>query len=383
MAKVKFSKVKMCGISTVVPEKVIHIDDELKFYNNDAKKLARHKKILGLGTRHVVEDGITNTDLCQQAAENLFTSLSFDKKDIDAVIVVSTSHDYAYPASACILQHKLNLSEDCACFDVGGLSCSGYVYGVWLAHSLIASGASKKCLLLVGDTASLHSDKRNRNSNMLFGDAGTATIFSYDESAKDTYFLMGTRGSGWNKIIAPASGSKLPIRDDIVNLETIDAVGNVWHLWDEIMRGMDVFRFTTEVVPKSVKELLEFANFDHDDIDFFAFHQANKQIVNTIANHSGIPCEKTSAETFTKYGNCASASIVTVICDQLKDKNYEKVMLGTFGVGLSWGFCLIDMDNVYNDGIKIFNKTNDTITREQLVNTWISYFKGEIDEPLE
>lgn len=105
----KFSHVKISAIAGVVPEKVINIDDEIEFYNNDPKLLERNKKILGLGTRHVVENNTTTVDLCEAAAIKLLREHNIDKSNIDAVIVVSTSHDYVYPASSCLLQGLLDL----------------------------------------------------------------------------------------------------------------------------------------------------------------------------------------------------------------------------------------------------------------------------------
>lgn len=380
MSKSNFLHAKITGIAAVVPENVINIDDEIEFYKNDEKLLQRNKKILGLGKRHIVPDGVTNADLCEAAANRLITELSVEKNEIDALIVVSSSHDYIYPASACILQDRLGLSEDCACFDISGLACSAYVYGLWNAHSLIQSGAAKKCLLLVGDTVSRHSDKRNRNSNMLFGDAGVATLIEYTEHSIPSYFILGTRGSGWNKIVAPAGGSKLPIRKDIVDIEITDNRDNVWHLWDEIMKGMDIFKFTMEVAPKGIDDILKFSGKNKEEIDFFAFHQANKQIVDNIAKYVRLPKDQYSAETFTKYANCAAASIATNICDQLCGKNPENVLLSSFGVGLSWGFALLNMKDTKNLGISIRKTPDKLLTREELVENWISYFKGEIDE---
>ncbi len=382
MSKVSFQHVFIRGVCTVVPEKKINIDEELHFYDNDEKKLNRIKKILGLGTRHIVQNGETLTDLCLEAGQNLLDELSYDKAEIDCLIVASTSHDYAYPASACILQEKLGLSEECACFDISGLACSAYVYALWLAHSLITAGSAKKVLLLAGDTVSLRSDVRNRNSNMLFGDAGTATILEYSEKIYNSSFLLGTRGADWNKIVAPASGLKLPVRADIAHVEIEDNAHNVWHLWDEIMRGMHVFQFTGEIAPKSIEELLEFSNIKKEDVDFFAFHQGNKQIVETILKHSQIDFEKSSTQTFTKYGNCATASVVTVLCDQLFDKKYSHVMLGSFGVGLSWSFALISLHDSYNGGIKIMKK-RERKSRAELINAWTSYFKNEHEEFVE
>src|SRR5574344_1211845 len=202
----KFSHVKVSAISAVVPENFINIDDEIKFYKNDTALLERNKKILGLGKRHVADERTSNTDLCEAAALDLIEKLNLSKDKIDAVIVASTSHDYHYPATACVLQGRLGLSEECTCFDVAGLACSAYVHGLMLGHSLVESGTAKCCLVVAGDITSRHSDRRNRNSNMLFGDAGTATLLEYTDETKNAYFYTGTRGKDWDKLVAPAGG---------------------------------------------------------------------------------------------------------------------------------------------------------------------------------
>ena len=137
MAKTTFHHARITGMAGVVPEKCISIDDEIAFYGGDKKLLERNKKILGLGTRHVIEEGTTVSDLLEAAAERLLSGMNYDRSLIDALIVATTSPDYHYPATACILQDRLGLSEECTCLDQGGLGCTAYVHGLWLAHSLI------------------------------------------------------------------------------------------------------------------------------------------------------------------------------------------------------------------------------------------------------
>ena len=376
MPKSKFNHVKISAITAVVPEHFINIDDEIEFFNNDEKLLERNKKILGLGKRHVADDRTTNADLCEEAAKKLIEDMKLDKDSIDAVIMVSTSLDYKYPASACILQGRLGLSEDCTCFDITGLACSAYVHGLWLAHSLISSGASKKCLLLAGEVSSIHSDRRNRNSNMLFGDAGTATLLEWTEEENPAYFYTGTRGKDWDKIVAPAGGWALPIQKDIIDIEETDASGNVWHLWDEIMKGIDVFKFTTDVGPKGVKEILDFSGKTQEEVDYFAFHQANKQIVKTVASYAGLPKEKWSTETFSLYGNCGTAAIVTDICRELSLHKHNCLCLASFGVGLSWGFGMVNTAETVVYPIALYKTPENKMNREQKIKYWIEYFKG-------
>ncbi len=154
MALNKFNHVKIKAIQAVLPKNIKNIDDEKQYYK-DEFRFERFKKILGLGTRRVIDDKTTCCDLLEFAAIKLIEKEKLDKDTIDTLIVVSTSHDFRSPASSCILQGRLGLTEDCTCFDLSGLGCSAYVHGLYTAHSLIASGVSKRLLLLVGDTNQL------------------------------------------------------------------------------------------------------------------------------------------------------------------------------------------------------------------------------------
>ena len=374
--KTTFRHARTTGITAVVPEQCINIDDEIEFFNNDRALLERNKKILGLGTRHVVEEGVAVSDLLAAAAERLFDGMKRDRSSIDALIVVTTSPDYHYPATACILQHRLGLSEECTCFDMGGLACSAYVHGLWLAHSLVESRAADHCLVLAGDLTSTHSDRRNRNSNMLFGDAGTATLVERTEEECPAWFITGTRGSGWDALIAPAGGYALPVRGDIADLEVTDETGNVWRMYDDIMKGMSVFKFTTDVGPKGIADILAMSGKTKDDVDYFAIHQANRQIVRTVANFAGLPKDKFSADAFTKYGNCGSAAVTMELANRLERGALKDVCLATFGVGLSWGFALQDFSKVCFGGIGIYKTPSDLPTRAETVKKWIDYYRG-------
>ena len=379
MSNSKFKHVKITGFLTVVPDNPIKIDEEIRFYNNDPKKLERNKKILGLDTRYVLKEGITCLDLCEEAAKRLIEKLKIDKETIDGVIVTSNCHEYCSPADACIIHGRLDLRPDCNCFDISGLSCSSYVYSLMTVSSLIESGVMKRCLLLTGDMNSLHSDVRNRNSNMLYSDAGSATILEYSEEEFDSWYDTGTDGKGWNKIITPASGSKFPVRKDIADIEVTDNEGNVWHLWDEILKGFDIFQFTMNAAPASVKNLLEYSGKTVEDIDFFPMHQANGQIVKTVAMHSGIPRGKYSNETFSKYANCGAPSVLSNLCDALQGKTVKDVMLISFGVGLSWGCCIVNIENAFNGGVIKYHLPDEIPTRAEQAGKWIGYFKGEND----
>lgn len=375
MSKSKFSHVRIAGITGVVPEKCINIDDEIQFYGGDAKLLERNKKILGLGTRHVVDDRTSLCDLCQAAAEDLIQGMKLDRQSIDALIVASTSHDFHCPATACILQGRLQLNTECACYDQAGLGCTAYVHAIWQAHALVESGAVKRCLVLAGEIGSVRSDRRNRNVNMLFGDAAVATLVEYTSDEWPSWFYLGTDGKGWKNIVAPAGGYNLPVQKDIVDLEIRDDDGNVWHLWDDLLKGMSVFRFTTVAGPRSINEILAFSGKSVDDVDYFALHQANRQIVRTVANYAGIPREKYSSDAFSRYGNCASAAVATDILTILARNKIRMCCMSTFGVGLSWGAAIVDFSATKAFGFRDYRSSDSAMTREQRINAWIEYYR--------
>lgn len=371
-----FNHVKITGIKGVVPERVIHIDDEIRYYGNDPKKLARNKKILGLDKRHVVEDGVTTADLCLEAARRLINEMRIDVKEIDALLFISTTPDYTAPSTAHILHGLLDLDEHCSCMDING-GCTSFVHGLWTAHALISSGAVKKVLVLGGEIPSRRNDVRNRITSMLLADAGAAVLVEHTEEETPSYFLTGSRGKEWDKLVVPAGGARFPIRADIADIEVTDKAGNVWHPWDDVMKGMDVFKFTMEIGPSSITRILEYAKLGTEDIDLFAIHQANKQIVDTIRKNAGLPAEKVPVTAFEKYANCSTISFVTVLLDNLTPE-MKKTLVCTFGVGLSWGSCVINTDGLYNGGMSVLKTPAKIESRQEKTAYWINYFKNEI-----
>ena len=159
-----------------MPPKVIDIDSELDtIYKGDKKGLERIKKVIGLQTRHIAEKHITASDLGLQAATRLLESLEVERDSIDALIFVTQSPDYFCPASACYLQGKLGLSQSCLSFDINQ-ACAGYLYGLYVAHSLCDSGGANRVLLIVGDTLSKFVNPLDSNLAPMMGDGVSATL---------------------------------------------------------------------------------------------------------------------------------------------------------------------------------------------------------------
>ena len=377
MSKSKFNNVKITGIKTVIPAHFIDIDDELQYFDNNQKKMTRAKKITGYGRRYVVDPGTTVVDMCVDAAEKLFLEMDFDRNKIDALIFVNQKPDYREPADTCIAHGKLNLGENCMATGIP-LGCSGYAYALFTAHAMIACKAVKCCLVLAGDIATHNVPQNNRKIAQLFGDACSATIVEYSDEPIESAFVLGTRGADWDKIVTPMGGTKLPVDKQAFDILYEDTSGNIWNPIQPVMQGESVFNFTKEIAPKIIHDTMNLADKTLEDIDMFVVHQANKQIVETIASIADLPLEKVPTETFTKYANNSTNSVVTVICDTLLGVDKPKIILCSFGIGLSWGAAYLDLSYMYNAGISTYFSDKNKETREEQIEKWAKLFQGEI-----
>jgi 3-oxoacyl-[acyl-carrier-protein] synthase-3 len=370
-----FKHVKIHSIKTVVPQNFIDIDDELEYFDHNPKKLARAKKMIGYGRRYIADDLTTVTDLAVDAAEKLFAETGYDRNSIELLIFVNQKPDHKEPCDACIAHGRLQLKTTCSSLDIN-LGCSGYVHALWTAHAMIASGAVKNCLVLAGDLCARATDQTNRKAAPVFGDAASATLLEYTDEDRTAHFVTGTDGAGWDRIVYPFGGMRLPFDKETIDLAVDDGQGNVWTSAQGIMKGEDVFKFTMDVVPEHLKATLDYANLVPEDVDFFAIHQANKQIVENIIDKANLPVDKTPVETFSKYANNSTNSVVTVMCDQMKDRPVKTVVLCTFGIGLSWGSVVLNLSDLYNGGISTYVPPADRLTRQAQIDYWIKFFKG-------
>lgn len=344
----KIPNARIAAIRAAVPSQEKRIEDELEFYGGSLKKAMRAKAMIGSDRRRLAWPGQTASDLCFAAAKKLLLAHQSVRNETDAIIFVSQSPDHDLPATACILQEKLSLPQTCAAFDVNQ-GCAGYVYGLWLASSLINSGC-RHVLLLAGDACCRTRDVRNRVIAPIFGDGGSATLVSMDEKAPALTFSIGTDGSGFDDIIVPAGRSRLPFSADFCSnrlfFEDIhDKQGFPWRLSDTYMDGQAVFAFTLGVVPAHIREFLGKTGTRADEIDHFVLHQANRQIIAEIAKKAGLPLDRTPSESFSRYGNLSSASIPAALCDLFGasgSSGRARILLCGYGVGLSWASCLWD-----------------------------------------
>lgn len=329
------------------------------------------------------------------AATKLLESLSISRDSIDALVFVTQSPDYFCPASACYLHGQLGLSQTCLSFDINQ-ACAGYLYGLYVAHSLCDSGAANRVLLIVGDTLSKFVNPLDSNLAPMMGDGVSATLLersdltynngvyssptqSHKENSKTcfiadsknikpknlikwkihknfdaaqttkAYFELGSDGSKFYQLIIPEGACRVPTQE-IITDPKIWQTNETRGLKDLYMDGAEIFSFAVSTYPKTFQSLLDYAQCDKDTIDYFFFHQANKYIVDNIMRSLGLQKEKVPNTTTNRYGNLSGCSIPATICDTLApfaDNGLDsalRVHLAGFRAGLAWGNALVTLD---------------------------------------
>jgi len=343
MANFEKENIEIEAIACAVPKKR-EINKENKIFTTI--EVEDFIKTTGVEEFRVAPHEVTTSDLAYAAANELFTSSKISRDEIDILIFVSQTPDYLFiPNTAPILQHKLGLSMSCMSFDVP-LGCSGFVYGLNIASSLLSNKSLRKALVICGDTPSKTQYYKDKSVAMLFGDAVSAVILTRSNSESKISFSMGSDGSGYKAIMIPDGGYRSPFNNKSLDIEQ-GKDGNYRRACDVVLDGMDVFSFGITRAPKSVKEILTFSNIEINTIDFFVFHQANLMMNELIRKKLKIPIEKVPYSII-KYGNTSSASIPLTIVTELGPRfSYSNINILAcgFGVGLSWGSMIFKLSN--------------------------------------
>jgi 3-oxoacyl-[acyl-carrier-protein] synthase-3 len=332
----KIRGVRIAGIASAVPAEAtspLQTAGPAGISPEEAQKIAN---MTGVHKRHVASSSCCTPDMACAAARRLLEDLNWEPESIDALVVVSQSHDYALPATACILQDRLGLSRACAAFDMS-LGCSGYVYGLWVCSGIVAGGA-RRVLLLAGDTMSRTCSPQDRSTAVLFGDAGTATALERDANAPDMTFVLGTDGSGKEFLIQPDSGFRNRATPGSFERRST-ADGSLRGPLDLYMDGAEVLAFTLRRVPPMVAEALSASGWALNEVDAFVPHQANQFMLQHLGRRLKIPAGK-MVLSLDEFGNTSSASIpVSLSCrlgERLRQEQMKLILAG-FGVGWSWG----------------------------------------------
>lgn len=307
----EYNRIAIRGIETVVPQK--KVDNGLYTEQLGERKVSKQVRLTGIRSCHVSDDTETTETMCVEAAGRLLARLGWRKEDIRGIILVTQTPSCIMPATAFRIQKQLGIGENCIAFDVN-MGCSGYTTGLTITGGLLSNlETGSKMLLLVGDTVTKCLDEKDIQTKMMFGDAGTATALEAVPEGRLQY-MQKSLGEGCDAIFMKNQG-------------------DYFH-----MDGMQVFHYTINEVLNYIQEFMEKTGLTDDDIDYYVFHQAQKHIVDHVAEFCGID-ESKLLISYEEYGNTSGASIpVTLTVNQEKLQGGEKrILMCGFGVGLSCG----------------------------------------------
>ena len=325
------------AIVSVSPKKNIQI-----IKDDSSDKIKRLSKSIGIQSKYVCADGQRFTTLGEDGVKFLLKELDLSGDDVDGLIVVTQSPDYIIPGSAVLLQDRCGLTKETLAYDIN-LGCSGFPYGLMVAHGHLMSGM-KRVLIVVGDQ-SYSAGTTDEGHGVLFGDACTVTSLVLKPGKSSTGFSCGTDGGGYEALYIPHGGKVRPVNHESFEVK-LDATGVMRSGTDVVLDGPKIHNFSVGLVPGELDTMLAHKGWSREDADYFVLHQANKMINDTIRMKMKLPLDK-FPETLSDHGNTSSASIPMTMTARLTGKwnaaGAKTVGCG-FGIGLSWSTFAYEAD---------------------------------------
>lgn len=345
MSLLSFTNAGISGIAAAVPRQIIKNYEFDKYFNREEIKDVVDK--IGVKERRFADENTCSSDLCFAAAVKLFEEMNIKKEEIDLLLFISQTPDYRMPATSVLLQHRLGLPSLVITMDIN-LGCSAFLYGLTTAYAMIASGAVRKAVILDGETRSKVYSLKDRKTGFLFGDAGVAALIEPGNKFGKSWFSLNSDGSRGDLIKIPAGGYRKMSSAETLQEKVVDEYGNIRSDEHGYMNGADVFNFVIREVPRDFNRIVTYSGIDVNSIDYFVFHQANSYINGFLAKKLKLPEDKIPS-TIEKFGNTSSVSIPLTIVSELRDKlsGHKRLLLSGFGVGLTWGTAVLDVEDCY------------------------------------
>lgn len=312
--------IKLISTGSALPERVVTNDDMAKLVDtNDQWIVSR----TGISSRRHCSGDESHTSLCLAAARQALDRAGISPEQIGVCLVATLSPDFLTPAAACILQRELGFLEDTVCFDLNA-ACSGFVYGLHTAQCLLAAAPRKYGLVVGCEVLSRLTDFTDRSTCVLFGDGAGAALVEWRKDYPSLHAVLGCRGNQ-EALTVPGVHTDAP---------------SYIH-----MDGQTVFRFAVEALPRCAKEVADKAGILLDQIDRFAFHQANQRIIDFAVKKLGVDPAKCTGN-ISRTGNTSAAS-VPILLDELVTSGAltsgQKALCVGFGGGLTWGGGLLEL----------------------------------------
>ena len=323
-------RVKIAGLSTYVPPKLLTNDDLEKLVETSNEWILQRT---GIRERHIVEPGVATSDLAKEAAIGAMQQAGVTPEQIGFIVVGTTTPDTIFPSTACVLQHKIGATNAWG-FDLGA-ACSGFTYALTTGMQMVATGAHDHALIVGADVMSSIIDYKDRTTCVLFGDGAGAVVLSpaADDEPAIIGFAHEIDGSGGPALCMPAGGSRMP-----ASRETVEQ-----RLHYVKQDGQAVFKFAVRKMEEIALRVLSQHGIDASEIDLFVSHQANRRIITAAAERLGLPDSKVIIN-LEMYGNTTAGTIPLALADAVAQgrlKRGDLVLLASVGAGFTVGSVLL------------------------------------------
>lgn len=318
------------GWGMYVPEPVLTNDDISKMVDTNDQWI---RERTGIRERRIAREHEFPSTLGVEAALKALQVANLAPTELDLIICTSSSPEYIFPATACIIQDQIGATQAGA-FDLQA-ACTGFIFAINMAAQAIRSGSIKNALVVGTEVLSRFVNWKDRGTCILFGDgAGAFVLQASDEPGGVISAVMRSDGSGAGTLSLPGGGAHFP-----ANELTVHEGKHFIH-----MDGKEVFRFATRVMGRAVMEALEQAKMTINDVHCIVPHQANYRIIETAAKYLKVPLERFVINV-DRYGNTSTASIPIAAVEAIQKERFkagDRVVFVGFGGGLTWGAMVVE-----------------------------------------
>jgi 3-oxoacyl-[acyl-carrier-protein] synthase III len=326
----QLQRVKISALGTYVPPRLLtNADLEKMVETNDQWIMER----VGIRERHLVDPGVATSDLAVEAAKKALAERGIAASELDAILVATVTPDMLFPATACLVQHKLGAKNVWGC-DLSA-ACSAFLYAVQVGAQFVMTGSHQKVLVIGSDVMSSIIDYTDRATCVIFGDGAGAVLLepTADDSLGLIDFVHEVDGSGGCSLYMPGGGSLHPSTH-----ETVDRKMHFVH-----QDGGAVFKFAVRKMTQLCDDILKRNNIKGSEIDAFIPHQANKRIITATADRLGLRPESVIIN-IEHYGNTTAGTIPLAMETARQEGKLKKgslVLLASVGAGFTVGATLL------------------------------------------
>lgn len=322
-------EVKIAGIGSFVPEKIMTNDDLSKLVDTNDEWISTRT---GIKERRI-SSGEDTSDLASKAAFRALEKAKVLPEEIDLIVVATSSPDALSPSTAVFVQKKIG-AFNAACFDISA-ACSGFIYALNVGVQFVKTEQSRKALVIGAEVLSKVTDWKDRNTCVLFGDGAGAVVLVPSEEKGISSIFCGADGRKAEYLSIGAGA--IPVKNPLVNPGEAQSIRIC-------MDGREVFRFASNIILEAVDKVLKDSGYKLEDIKYIVPHQANYRIIDFAARKLGVTEDKFYLN-LQKYGNTSAASIPLAL-DEMYEKKLvkkgDKLILVAFGAGFTWAACLLE-----------------------------------------